>query len=59
MHMCAALPAPTVATDALSGLDLSQGMSSFRLFAGKSFLATINSGLPASSETGSKSVRRS
>ena len=44
MHMCDALPAPTVATDALSGLALSQSISSFRSFAGRSFFPRIHNG---------------
>jgi hypothetical protein len=53
--MCDALPAPTVATDALSGLALSQAISSFRSFAGRSFFPRIHSGEVVSTEIGSKS----
>jgi hypothetical protein len=51
------LPSPVVAADALSGLALSQAMSSFKSFAGRSLRAMIQSGAVESSDTGSKSLR--
>jgi hypothetical protein len=57
--MWAALPAPMVPADALSGLSLSQPMSSCMSFAGRLLLPMIQSGPIESTETGSKSPKRS
>ena len=40
-QMCAALPAPTVAPEALPGLAFSHAISSGRFFAGSAVLPTI------------------
>ena len=51
------LPSPVVAAEALSGLALSQAISSLRSFAGRLLRPTIQSGAIESIDTGSKSLR--
>jgi hypothetical protein len=58
-HTCAALPAPTLAAEALSGFALSQAISSLASFTGNAFFPTINIGANVSSDTGSKSLSKS
>ena len=50
---------PLVPADALSGCCLSHAINSASVLAGKSFLAMITLASKGSSETGSKSLRRS
>jgi hypothetical protein len=50
---------PEVPADALSGLALSQAISSLRSFAGNAFFEMIRSELLGSSATGSRSFNRS
>jgi hypothetical protein len=53
------VPTPAVPAEALSGFALSHAINSLKFFAGILFFATISSGSTASSETGSKSFKRS
>ncbi len=59
MQTCAALPTPTVATEALFGLALSQAINSVPSFAGNAVLPTIMSGDAETIDTGVKSVSTS
>ncbi len=57
--MCAGLPDPGAPANALSGLAFNHPINSDTSFAGKAFFETINCGLSAISEIGSKSFSRS
>ena len=59
MNKMERLPTPDVPIVALSGLALSQAISSFRLLAGMVLRASIRNGWVATSAIGSKSFTRS